>query len=106
MSSFYYWIQHNAVAYPLRYVVSNSICVQQIHLRAEGRENGDLWVVTPPPPNQEFRSICKWVKTIFLLGCYGCICHGTGNSAQLCQNFGIWGRGGLNPQPLLNITLT
>jgi hypothetical protein len=31
------------------------------------------------------------VKPVFLLGCYGCIFHGTGNSAQLCQNFGILG---------------
>jgi hypothetical protein len=39
--------------------------------------------------------ICTWVKPIFLLACYGCIFHGTRNSAQLCQNFGItWGRGG------------
>jgi hypothetical protein len=30
----------------------------------------------------------------------GCIFHGTGNSARLCQNFGIIsGVGGLNPQP-------
>jgi hypothetical protein len=36
-----------------------------------------------------FRSICKWVKPAFLLGCYGCICYGISNSAQLCQNFGI-----------------
>jgi hypothetical protein len=33
------------------------------------------------------------VKPIFWLGCYGCIFHGTGNSAQLCQNFGISGVG-------------
>jgi hypothetical protein len=26
-------------------------------------------------------------------GCYGCIFHGAGNSAQLCQNFGISGGG-------------
>ena len=36
----------------------------------------------------------KWVKAVFLLGCYGCIFHGTGNSSQLCQNFvilgGVW----------------
>ena len=39
------------------------------------------------------------VKVVFLLGCYGCIFHGTGNSAMLCQNFGI--SGGLNtPNPL------
>src|SRR5215510_6315541 len=31
------------------------------------------------------------IGPIFLLGCYGCIFHGTGNSAQLCQNFGISG---------------
>jgi hypothetical protein len=27
----------------------------------------------------------------FVLGCYGCIFHGTGNLAQLCQNFEISG---------------
>jgi hypothetical protein len=47
------------------------------------------------PPSQGFRSICKWVKPVFWLGCYGCIFHGTGNSAQLCQNFGITGEGGV-----------
>jgi hypothetical protein len=26
---------------------------------------------------------CKWVNPAFLLGCYGCIFHGIGNSAQL-----------------------
>jgi hypothetical protein len=36
------------------------------------------------------------VKPVFLLGGYGCIFYGTGNSAQLCQNFGISGEG-LNP---------
>jgi hypothetical protein len=29
-----------------------------------------------------------------LLGCHGCIFHGTRNSAQVCQNFGI---GGVEP---------
>jgi hypothetical protein len=43
---------------------------------------------------QGFRSICKWVKPVFLLGCYRCNFHGTGNSAQLCQNFGLSGGGG------------
>jgi hypothetical protein len=33
------------------------------------------------------------VKPVFLLGYYGCVFHGTGNSAQLCQNFGISGMG-------------
>jgi hypothetical protein len=37
------------------------------------------------------------VKPVFLLGCYGCIFHGTGNSAQLCQNFGILGEGFEHP---------
>jgi hypothetical protein len=44
------------------------------------------------------KQLKKWVKAVFLLGCYGCIFHGTGNSARLCQNFGI--SGGLNtPTP-------
>jgi hypothetical protein len=68
--------------------------VQQIQLRTEGRENGDLEAVAP---SQGFHSICKWVKSAFWLCCYGCIFHGTENSAQLCQNFGIWGGGVLNP---------
>jgi hypothetical protein len=42
----------------------------------------------------------KWVKPVFLLGCYGCIFHGTGNSAQLYQNFEIWGGGSNPPNPL------
>jgi hypothetical protein len=29
------------------------------------------------------------VKPVFLLGCYGCIFHETGNSSQLCQNLEI-----------------
>jgi hypothetical protein len=65
---------------------------QQIHLRTEGRENGDLGALAP---SQGFHSICKWVNPVFWLG-YRLIFHGTGNSAQLCQNFGI-SEGGLNP---------
>jgi hypothetical protein len=49
------------------------------------------------PPSQGFRSICKRVKPVFLLGCFGCIFHGTGNSAWLCQNCGISGGGVWNP---------
>jgi hypothetical protein len=60
----------------------------------EGRENGDLGAVTP---SQGFQSICKWVNPVFWLGCHGCIFRGTGNSAQLCQNFGISGGGGFEP---------
>ena len=37
------------------------------------------------------KQLKKWVKAVFLLGCYECIFHGTGNSAQLCRNFGISG---------------
>jgi hypothetical protein len=65
--------------------------VQQTQLRTEGRENEDLG---RQPPNQGFHPICKWMNPIFLLGFYGCIFHGTGNSAQLWQNFGISGGGG------------
>jgi hypothetical protein len=42
--------------------------------------------------SQGFLSICKWVKPVFW--CYGCIFHGTGNSAQLWQTLGISGGGG------------
>jgi hypothetical protein len=68
--------------------------VQQIQLRTEGRQNGDLGAVAP---SQGFHSICKWVKSVFLLDCYGCIFHGNGYSAQLCQNFRIWM--GVEPLP-------
>jgi hypothetical protein len=34
---------------------------------------------------------------VFLLGCYGCIFHGTEILARLFQNFGISGEGILNP---------
>jgi hypothetical protein len=73
---------------------------QQIQLRTEGRENGDLGAVAPKsgvPLN------LQWVKPVFWLGCYGRISHGTGNSAQLCQNFGILGGGGLNPTTKLHL---
>jgi hypothetical protein len=53
--------------------------VQKNQLRTEGRENGDL--------GGDFRDV---------EGCYGCIFHGTGNSAQLCQDGGF-SEGGLNP---------
>jgi hypothetical protein len=48
--------------------------------------------------SQGFRSIRKWVNPVFLLGCYGCIFHGTGNSARISQNVGIRG-GGFDPPP-------
>ena len=47
------------------------------------------------------KQLKKRVKAVFLCGCCGCIFHGTGNSAQLCQNFGISGGGkGLKPPSL------
>jgi hypothetical protein len=51
------------------------------------------------PPSQGFHAIYKRVKPVFWLGCYGCIFHGTGNLVQLCQNFGIWGGGGVFETP-------
>jgi hypothetical protein len=45
------------------------------------------------PPSQGFHSICKWVKPVFLLGCYGFIFHGSRNLAQF-RNFG---GGGFEP---------
>jgi hypothetical protein len=70
--------------------------VQQIQLRTEGRENGDLGAVAP---SKGFHSICKWAKPVFWLGCYRCIFHRTGNLAQLFQNFGISGGGGVWTPP-------
>jgi hypothetical protein len=44
-------------------------------------------------------------ETRILIRFLGCIFHGTGNSARLCQNFGIIsGGGGLNPQTSLQGT--
>jgi hypothetical protein len=48
--------------------------------------------------SQGFHSIYKCMKPVFWLGCYGCIFHRTGNLAQLCQNFGISGKGFEPPQ--------
>jgi hypothetical protein len=50
-------------------------------------------------PSQGFRLICKWVNPLFLLDCYGCIFHGTGNSTRLCQNFRISGSEVEPPNP-------
>jgi hypothetical protein len=76
--------------------------VQQIQLGKESRENVDLEAVAPP--SQGFHSICKWMKPVFVLGCYGCIFHRTGNSVQLCQNVGIWGGGFELPKPGVGYT--
>jgi hypothetical protein len=52
------------------------------------------------PPSHGFRSVCKWMKPILWLGCYGCIFHGTGNLVQLCKNVAIGVVGGCStPQP-------
>jgi hypothetical protein len=64
----------------------------------QGAERAGIW--GQYPPSHGFRSICKWLKPVFVLGCYGCIFQRIGNSAQICQNFGISGGGGgvWNPQ--------
>jgi hypothetical protein len=53
----------------------------------KGRENWDLGAVV--------HSIRKWMEPVFWLDCYELILQGTGNSAQIWQNFGL--SGGLNP---------
>jgi hypothetical protein len=65
--------------------------VQQIQL-TEGRENRDLGAVAPQsgvPPNLQVG------ETRILIRFLRCIFHGTGNSARLCQNFGIISGGGV-----------
>jgi hypothetical protein len=59
----------------------------------EDRENEDLGGGSPiVRGSTQFENEC----------CYGCFFHGTGNSAQFCQNFRISGRGGFNtPNPPL-----
>jgi hypothetical protein len=58
--------------------------VQQIQLRTEGRENGDLGAVAPKSgvslnlQMSETRILIRLLRMCF---------HGTGNSAQLCQKF-------------------
>jgi hypothetical protein len=92
-----------AVAYPGIFF-SGGLCqefflgwVQQIQLRAEGRENRDLGALAPSqgvPLNLQMSETCILIR---LLRMYF---HRTGNLAQLCQNFGIsgWGGGGgFNP---------
>jgi hypothetical protein len=67
---------------------------QQIQSRTEGRENRDRGAVPPEsggPPNLqmgETRILIRFLRSIF---------HGTGNSARLCQNFGIISVGGFEP---------
>jgi hypothetical protein len=50
------------------------------------------------PPSQGFHSICKWMKPIFWLGCYGCTYIPRnwefGSALAKLRNF----VGGLNPQ--------
>jgi hypothetical protein len=70
--------------------------VQQIQLRTEDRENG-VW--GRYFPSHGFCSICKCVNPVFILVCYGCIFHGTGNLAHLCESFGISGEVGCRTTP-------
>jgi hypothetical protein len=79
------------VAYPEFFFRGGGGGVKQIQLRTEGRGNGDLGAVAP---SSEFPLNLQMSETVFLLGCYGFIFHGSRNLAQL-RNFG--GGGGLNP---------
>jgi hypothetical protein len=67
--------------------------VQQIQL-TEGKENSDLGAVAP---YSGVPLSLVMVETHILIRFLGCIFHGIGNSARLCQNFGIISEGGLNP---------
>jgi hypothetical protein len=58
-----------------------------------GRENGDLGAVVPKSGVSFNLKMSETRVLIRLL----LIFHGTGNSAQLCQNFGI--QGGITPLP-------
>jgi hypothetical protein len=49
--------------------------------RAERTEIWGLWKLSGTS-SQWFHSICKWVKPVFLLGCYGFIFHGSRNLAS------------------------
>jgi hypothetical protein len=85
------------VAYPEIFFGARGRGVQQIQL-TEGRENRNLGAVAPQsgvPPNFKMGETCNLIRFL------RCIFHGTGNSARLCQNFGIIsGGGGLNtPNP-------
>jgi hypothetical protein len=87
-------------SYTVAYPEIFSGWVQQIQLRTEVRGQRECGSGGGSP--QGFRSIFKWMKPVFLLGCYRYIFHGTENSAQLCQNFAISGGGGgvNSPTPL------
>jgi hypothetical protein len=70
--------------------------VQQIQL-TEGRDNRDLGAVAPHsgvPPNLQVGETC-----IIIISFLRCTFHGTGNSARLCQNFGIISGGFEPPKP-------
>jgi hypothetical protein len=62
--------------------------VQQIQLRTGGRENGDVGAVAPysgVPLNLQMSEPRILIRLLWMYF------HRTGNSAQLCQNFGISG---------------
>jgi hypothetical protein len=71
-----------SVTYPGMIFGDSTISVEDRRQREQGSGNDRA-------PSQGFRSICKWVKPVLWLRCYRFIFHGTGNSAQLWQNFGI-----------------
>jgi hypothetical protein len=70
--------------------------VQQIHLRTEGRQNGDLGGGSPP--SQGFSSICNWLKSVFLLLRMEFPRNWESDSAlSNLRNFGLRGFGPPNP---------
>jgi hypothetical protein len=81
--------------------------VQQIQLMTEGKENVYVWGGSPLVRcSAQFAIRFDFVKFSDVEGCYGCIFHGTGNSAQLCQNFGTTGGGGPLKHPKTNPSVT
>jgi hypothetical protein len=76
--------------------------VKKNKVSTQGPQPGGVGVVAPSsgvPLNLQSGSTFSSFRDVE--GCYGCIFHGTVNSAQLCQNFGISvGRGFEHPEPL------
>jgi hypothetical protein len=74
--------------YPFHYLGIWQWHTQEFFSGGKGSTNS---VEDRGPPCQGFHSICKLMKPIFRLGCYGYIFHETGNSAQRWQNYRILG---------------
>jgi hypothetical protein len=90
--------------------------VQQIQLRTGGNENGDLgggsllvssaqfanewqsWAEFPVPMGYASNNLIR-IRVVFLLGCYRCIFHGTGNSAHFFITSDLGGEPLEHPSP-------